>query len=112
MNFTRLSLCQDAYLRRGVAWGVVMQAGILMVIYVLTTAVVQIVGFFVSQAVSIQWPAAGLMTFLVLFMAAFGMAWPLAVLLAEGLIIRAGLVLETEQSAGASHRGHYAKKPM
>jgi hypothetical protein len=70
MYFTRLSLCQDAYLRRGVAWGVVMQAGILMVIYVLTTAVVQIVGFFVSQAVSIQWPAAGLMTFLV-----YGRIW-------------------------------------
>jgi uncharacterized membrane protein YbhN (UPF0104 family) len=86
-----------------------MQAGALLVIYVLTTIVVQLVGFFVSQLVSTQWPNAGLMTFLVLFMAAFGLAWPLAVAITEWGIRRAGYVLETEQSAGASHRGHYSR---
>jgi hypothetical protein len=88
-----------------------MQAGVLMVIYILTTVVVQVLGFFISEVVSVQWPSAGLMSFLVLFMAAFGIAWPLAVLIAEWVIQKAGLVLETEQSAGASHRGHYSSKP-
>ncbi len=87
-----------------------MQAGILMAIYILTTVVVQIVGFFVSQLVGVQWPAAGLMSFLVLFMAAFGLAWPLAVLIAEWAIQKAGLELETEQSAGGSQRSHYSGK--
>lgn len=87
-----------------------MQAGILMVIYVLTTILVQIMGFGISQVVSTQWPTAGLTTFLLLFMAAFGVAWPIAVLIAEWMIQKAGLVLETGQSAGASHRAHYAKK--
>jgi hypothetical protein len=87
-----------------------MQAAILLGIYVLTTIALQLFGFGVSQIVSGQWPTAGLMTFLVLFMCAFGLAWPIAVWIAEWAIQRAGLVLETEQSAGASHRGHYARK--
>ena len=87
-----------------------MQAAILLGIYVLTTIALQLVGFGVSQIVSSQWPTAGLMSFLVLFMCAFGLAWPIAVRIAEWAIRSAGLVLETEQSAGASHRGHYAKK--
>ena len=86
-----------------------MQAAILMVIYVLTTIAVQCVGFGISQIVTTQYPTAGLTTFLVLFMVAFGVAWPIAVLIAEWTIQKAGLVLETEQSAGASHRGHYSK---
>jgi hypothetical protein len=77
-----------------------MQAGALLGIYVLTTIVVQLVGFGVSQAVSYQWPAMGLMTFLVLFMAAFGLAWPLAVLIAESALRRFGFEVETEQSGG------------
>jgi hypothetical protein len=87
-----------------------MQAGFLMVIYIATTVVVQILGFFISEIVATQWPATGLTTFLILFMAAFGIAWPIAVRIAEFVIKKAGLVLETEQSAGASQRGHYAKK--
>jgi hypothetical protein len=86
-----------------------MQAAVLMAVYVLTTVVVQFLGFGISQVVTTQAPAAGLMTFLVLFMAAFGVAWPLAVMITEWLIRRAGLVLETEQSAGASNRAHYRK---
>ena len=85
-----------------------MQAAILMAIYVITTIVVQLIGFGISQVVSTQWPTAALTTFLLLFMASFGLAWPIAVRIAEALIRAAGLELETEQSAGASHRGHYS----
>ena len=53
--------------------------------------------------------APAFLTFMVLFMAAFGIAWPLAVLITEWLIRRAGFVLETEQSAGASRRDHYRR---
>lgn len=39
------------------------------------------------------------MSFLVLFIAAFGVGWPIAVYIAEFLIRRAGFVVETKQSA-------------
>jgi hypothetical protein len=83
-----------------------MQAGILLGIYVLTTILVQFIGFVISQAVSYQWPTAGLMTFLVLFMAAFGLAWPIAVRLTEWGLQQFGFVVETEQSGGS---GRYRK---
>lgn len=86
-----------------------MQAGLLLAVYVVTTIAVQLLGFAISQAVSQQWPTAALMTFLVLFMAAFGLAWPLAVRITEWLIRRSGYVVETEQSGGASQRSHYRK---
>lgn len=76
-----------------------------MGIYILTTVAVQLVGFGISQAVTYQWPTAGLMTFLVLFMAAFGLAWPIAVRVAEWTLRHFGFEVETEQSGGAgSHR--------
>ena len=87
-----------------------MQAAILLGIYVLTTITLQLFGAGISQIVSTQWPTAGLMTFLVLFMCAFGLAWPISVRVAEWAIRCAGLVVETEQSAGASRRDHYARK--
>jgi hypothetical protein len=71
-----------------------MQAGILMVVYVLTTAVVQAIGFGISRLVELQFPLAGLTTFLVLFMAAFGIAWPIAVFVAEWGLVKAGFTLE------------------
>lgn len=81
-----------------------MQAGILMVVYVLTVISVQFVGFLMSRLVEYQWPTIGLMTFLLLFMAAFGIAWPLAVLIAEWVIRRLGYVVEVEQSGGDTRR--------
>lgn len=87
-----------------------MQAAILMAVYILTTIIVQFIGFGISQVVSTQWPTAALTTFLLLFMASFGLAWPIAVRIAETLIRAAGFELETEQSAGASHRGHYSTR--
>jgi hypothetical protein len=40
------------------------------------------------------------MTFLILFLGAFGVAWPIAVRIAEFLIRRAGYTVETAQSGG------------
>ena len=65
-----------------------MQAGILLVTYVLTTISIQFIGFLVSRVVDYEWPTLGLMTFLILFMGAFGLAWPVAVRIAEWLIRR------------------------
>ena len=77
-----------------------MQALTLMVVYVLTTMAVQFIGFLISRLVDYEWPTLGLMTFLILFLGAFGIAWPIAVRIAEWLIRRAGYVVETEQSGG------------
>jgi hypothetical protein len=81
-----------------------MQALTLMIVYVLTTAMVQIIGFLISRVVDYEYPTLGLMTFLVLFLGAFGVAWPIAVRITEWLIRRAGHVVETEQSGGDARR--------
>ena len=75
-----------------------MQALTLMIVYVLTTASVQFIGFLISKIIDYKFPTFGLMTFLILFMGAFGVAWPIAVRLTEWLIRRAGYTVETEQS--------------
>ena len=79
-----------------------MQAGILLGVYVLTTITIQFIGFLISRLVDYEWPTLGLMTFLVLFLAAFGIAWIPAVKIAEWLIRKQGLVVETAQSGRAS----------
>ena len=71
-----------------------MQAGILMLTYILTVIVVQGIGFLISRIVDYANPAFGLMTFLVLFLGAFGIAWPIAVRVAEWGLRRAGYVIE------------------
>lgn len=81
-----------------------MQALTLMIVYVLTTAVIQFIGFLVSRLIDYEYPAFGLMTFLILFLGAFGLAWPVAVRVAEWLIRARGYVVETEQSGGALRR--------
>ena len=75
-----------------------MQAATLLVVYVLTIIVFQLLGFGISRIIDSQFPALGLMTFLVLFIAAFGLAWPPAVRIAEWLIRSRGFVVETKQS--------------
>jgi hypothetical protein len=85
-----------------------MQAVTLMVVFVLTAAVVQFLGFLASQLVDRLWPAAGLLTFLVCFLAAYAIAWPIAVRIAEWLIGRAGYVVDTEQSGGIQRRDSLA----
>ena len=76
------------------------QALTLMIVYGLTTLSVQFIGFLISRLVDYEWPTLGLMSFLILFMASFGIAWPIAVRIAEFLIRRAGYVVETGQSGG------------
>ena len=78
-----------------------MQALTLMIVYVLTLFSVQFAGFLVSRLIDYEFPTFGLMTFLVLFIAAFGIAWPIAVRIAEWLIRYRGHVVETEQSGRA-----------
>jgi hypothetical protein len=75
-----------------------------MVIYVLTTILVQFIGFLISRLIDYEWPTLGLMTFLILFMAAFGIAWPIAVRIAEWLIRSRGYVITTEQSGLAGRQ--------
>ena len=77
-----------------------MQALTLMIVYVITTALMQGLGFLVSRLVDYEWPTLGLMTFLILFLGAFGIAWPIAVRVAEFLIRRTGREVETVQSGG------------
>jgi hypothetical protein len=72
-----------------------MQAAALMGIYILTAFVLQFFGFVISRLIDYEWPAAGLMTFLVLFLMAYGFAWPIAVWITEWLITRAGYTVET-----------------
>lgn len=67
-----------------------MQSAFLMLVYILTAAVLQFAGFLVSRLIDLQWPSAGLMTFLIVFMAAFGIAWPIALRVAEWGIRKAG----------------------
>ena len=88
-----------------------MQALTLMIVYVLTTAMVQFIGFLISRVVDYEYPTLGLMTFLVWFLGAFGVAWPIAVRIAEWLIRRAGYVVETEQSGGDARRDVAPRKP-
>ena len=71
-----------------------MQAAALMTIYIVTAVVVQFVGFLISRLVDYQWPTAGLLTFLVLFLAAYGIAWPIAVLIKEWAILKMGYKVE------------------
>ena len=87
-----------------------MQALTLMIVYVLTTMTVQFIGFLISRLIDYEWPTLGLMTFLILFLGAFGVAWPVAVRIAEFLIRRAGYVVETEQSGAGSRRDVMRKK--
>jgi hypothetical protein len=71
-----------------------------MITYVLTTVSVQFIGFLISRLVDYEWPTLGLMTFLILFLGAFGLAWPIAVRIAEFIIRSTGRVVETGQSGG------------
>ena len=87
-----------------------MQAAILMIIYILTTISVQFVGFLISRLVDYEFPTLGLMTFLVLFMSAFGIAWPIAVRITEWGLRRAGYTIETEQSGGEGRLDHLPRR--
>jgi uncharacterized membrane protein YkvI len=78
--------------------GKAMQALTLMIVYVLTLLTTHFVGFLISRLVDYQFPTLGLMTFLILFLAAFGLAWLPALRITEFLIRSRGYVVETQQS--------------
>lgn len=71
-----------------------MQALLLMAVYILTTISVQAVGFLISRLVDLQFPQFSVMAFIVLFISAFGIAWPIAVAVAEWLIRYSGHQIE------------------
>ena len=75
-----------------------MQALTLMIVYILTLISTQFIGFLISRLIDFQWPTLGLMTFLILFLAAFGIAWLPAVRIAEWIIRSRGFEVETKQS--------------
>jgi hypothetical protein len=79
-----------------------MQALTLMITYVLTLFTTQFVAFLISRLVDYEFPTLGLMTFLILFMAAFGIAWLPAVRITEWLIRSRGYVVQTQQSGRAA----------
>jgi uncharacterized membrane protein YkvI len=79
-----------------------MQALTLMIAYLLTLIFTQFVGFLISRLVDYEFPTLGLMTFLILFIASFAIAWKPAVRLAEWLIRSRGYVVETKQSGAAT----------
>ena len=54
----------------------------LLVVFILTAIVLQAIGFLISRLVNYQYPTLGLMSFLVLFISAFFLAWPIAVRIA------------------------------
>jgi len=74
------------------------QALLLIMVYILTTVIAQFGGFLISRLVDVQFPAVSVMTFLVLFLVSFGVAWPIAVRVTEWLIVRAGRVVETRDA--------------
>jgi hypothetical protein len=59
---------------------------VLIGIYIIVTATLQLVGFLISQGVNEFYPSVSLMTFLVLFMAMFYSGWPIAVRISDWLI--------------------------
>jgi uncharacterized membrane protein YhaH (DUF805 family) len=76
-----------------------MQAGLLIFIFLLTAIVVQAIGLGVSRFVDSQFPAAGMPTFLIVFLAAYFIAWPIAVRITEWLIVRSGRQLQQPDPA-------------
>jgi hypothetical protein len=52
-------------------------------VYLVLVVIGQLIGFGVSRIVDIYAPAFGLLTFLILFIAMFWLAWPIAVRLTE-----------------------------
>jgi hypothetical protein len=56
-----------------------MDAASLIIIYIITTMFFQVIGFGISRVIDYQFPAAGLLAFLLFFLSAFYLAWPVAV---------------------------------
>lgn len=83
-----------------------MDAAALIGIYIVVTMIFQGIGFLLSQAVDYEWPTAGLMTFLLLFLGAFFVAWPIAVRIFEKLWGDRPRRGETEEHSAARRDGN------
>jgi uncharacterized membrane protein YbhN (UPF0104 family) len=82
-----------------------MDAAALIGIYIVISVIIQGIGFLISEAVDYEFPTAGLLTFLILFISAFWLAWPIAVRIFErvwGDRARRG---ETEEQATGRKAG-------
>jgi hypothetical protein len=65
-----------------------METIILIAVYVVVAAVLQLLGYAVSLLVDLANPAWGLLSFLLLFLSAFWLAWPIAVWVTEPKTLR------------------------
>lgn len=82
-----------------------MDAIVLILIYILTSVVMQLVGFGISRAVDYEFPTAGLMTFLAFFLGAFFVAWPVAVRIFDKVWGNRARRGESEEHAAARRSG-------
>jgi hypothetical protein len=89
----------------------VMDTVTLIVIYIVTTVVYQSIGFGISRAVDYQFPTAGLLVFLILYLSAFYLAWPTAIRIFERLWGDRPLRGEDKAAAGARLERHRARQP-
>jgi hypothetical protein len=64
---------------------------LLMITYIFVVMVLQAFGFGLSKLVDYINPASSLLVFLLLFIGAFGLAWPIAVRLTEPKSVKAAL---------------------
>jgi uncharacterized membrane protein YkvI len=62
---------------------------LLMMIYVFVVMVLQTLGFGISKLVAYVYPTSSLLVFLILFIGAFGLAWPIAVRLTAPKSVKA-----------------------
>jgi hypothetical protein len=83
----------------------------LIAIYIVTTVIYQSIGFGISRAVDYQFPTAGLLVFLILYLGAFYLAWPTAIRIFERLWGDRPLRGEDEASAAARLDRHRARQP-
>jgi hypothetical protein len=71
-----------------------MQGIFLVVVYIITAAAVQAIGFFVSRAIEYVYPTLGLTMFLIVFLGAFVVAWPIAYWITVTAIRKAGFKVQ------------------
>lgn len=82
-----------------------MDAAALIGIYIVSAAVIQGIGFLISEAVDYEFPTAGLLTFLILFLSAFWIAWPIAVRIFDKVWADRPRRGENEEQAAARRAG-------
>jgi len=71
---------------------------LLLLTYIFVVMVLQALGFGVSKLVDYINPASSLLVFLVLFIAAFGFAWPIAVRLTEPKSMKDALKIDLKHA--------------